>query len=53
MRASRHIKRQKMESNLKRDFQQRMSSKFTDGKAERDVIKSQKVCEHLDSEMVR
>ncbi|VDI81820.1 Hypothetical predicted protein [Mytilus galloprovincialis] len=51
MRASRHIKRQKMESNLKRDFQQRMSSKFTDGKAERDVIKSQKVCEHLDSEM--
>lgn len=53
MRASRQIKRQKMESNLKRDFQQRMSSKFTDGKAERDVIKSQKVCEHLDSEMVR
>lgn len=51
MRASRLIKRQKMESNLKRDFQQRMSSKFTDGKAERDVIKSQKVCEQLDSEM--
>ncbi|CAC5363863.1 G patch domain-containing protein 11 [Mytilus coruscus] len=51
MRTSRHIKRQKMESNLKRDFQQRMSSKFIDCKAERDVIKSQKVCEQLDSEM--
>ena len=42
-----------MESKLKRDFQQRMSSKFTDNKSEKDLYKSQKVCEQLDSEMVR
>lgn len=51
MRANRHQKRQKMESKLKRDFQQRMSSKFTDNKSEKDLYKSQKVCEQLDSEM--
>jgi len=53
MRANRHQKRQKMESKLKRDFQQRLSSKFTDNKSEKDLYKSQKVCEQLDSEMVR
>lgn len=52
MRTARHVKRQKIETKLKHDFQQRMSSKFTDSKAERDLFKSQKVCEQLDSEMV-
>lgn len=51
MRSARHIKRQKMETKLKQDFQQRMRNKFSDGKAERDLIRSQRVCEQLDSEM--
>ncbi|KAJ8308727.1 hypothetical protein KUTeg_013601, partial [Tegillarca granosa] len=44
-------KRQKLESQLKQDFQQRLSGRFSEQRAEKDLYKSQKVCEQLDLQM--
>ncbi len=42
-----------MEENLRKDFKTRMIEKSSDVKAERDLYKSQKVCEQLDSQKVQ
>jgi len=53
--ALRHMKeqkRQKVESRRKQGFLERMSNKMTDQKVDRELYKSQKVCEQLDSQIV-
>ncbi|XP_060081576.1 G patch domain-containing protein 11-like [Ylistrum balloti] len=44
-------KRQKMELRQKQHFMSHMSNRFSEQQAERDLYKSQKVCEQLDSQM--
>lgn len=45
-------KRQKMEHRQKQHFMAHLSNRFSEQQAERDLYKSQKVCEQLDSQMV-
>lgn len=46
-------KRQKIQNQQKQHFQDRLSNNLVEKKAERDLSKSQKVCEHLDSQKVQ
>ncbi|XP_064602068.1 G patch domain-containing protein 11-like [Liolophura sinensis] len=50
MRISMAAKRRKMEEQHKGDFVERKSKQFSEKLAERDLYKSQKVCEQLDSQ---
>ncbi|KAK6183673.1 hypothetical protein SNE40_011104 [Patella caerulea] len=45
-----NMKRKKMESKNQENFKKQMKDKFVNTEAERDLRKSQKVCEQLDSE---
>lgn len=45
-------KRQRMESQRKHDFMNRMNKTFASKTAEKDLYNSQKVCEQLDSQLV-
>ena len=49
---NRAFKRQKMESKHKQDFMHRQNTKFAEKNVEKDLYKSQKVCEQLDSQKV-
>ena len=46
------VKRQKFETQCKQDFMSRMNKTYANKTAEKDLYKSQKVCEQLDSQMV-
>lgn len=48
-----HAKRQKTETENKQSFMRRMNEKMASRNVERDLYKSQKVCEQLDSQLVR
>lgn len=52
MRTAMATKRRKMEEKHKGDFMERKSKQFSEKLAERDLYKSQKVCEQLDSQKV-
>ena len=52
MSRNRAFKRQKMESKHKQDFMHRQNTKFAEKNVEKDLYKSQKVCEQLDSQSV-
>ena len=45
-------KRQKLEENRRQDFRERQRNAFAEKRAERDLYKSQKVCEQLDAQKV-
>ena len=45
-------KRQKLEENRQLDFRERQRTAFVEKRAERDLYKSQKVCEQLDAQKV-
>ena len=45
-------KRQKIEENHRTNFRERQRNAFSEKRAERDLYKSQKVCEQLDSQKV-
>ena len=45
-------KRQKLEENRRQDFRERQRTTFAEKRAERDLYKSQKVCEQLDAQKV-
>ena len=45
-------KRQKLEENRQLDFRERQRTAFAEKRAERDLYKSQKVCEQLDAQKV-
>lgn len=49
---NRNAKRQKTEMERKQTFVQRMNDKFSIKNIEKDLYKSQKVCEQLDSQLV-
>ena len=46
-------KRQKMESKNKQEFMHRLNKKYAGLNVEKDLYRSQKVCEQLDSQLVR
>ena len=46
-------KRQKMESRNKQEFMHRLNKKYAGLNVEKDLYRSQKVCEQLDSQLVR
>lgn len=50
MSRNRAFKRQKMETKHKQDFMHRQNTKFAEKNVEKDLYKSQKVCEQLDSQ---
>lgn len=47
------LKRQRKEVENKQTFVQRMNERFASRNVAKDLYKSQKVCEQLDSQMVR
>lgn len=47
------LKRQRKEMENKQTFVQRMNERFASRNVAKDLYKSQKVCEQLDSQMVR
>ena len=47
------VKRQRRDMERKEKFMKRMNERFAIRNVERDLYKSQKVCEQLDSQLVR